>query len=339
MPIAVALDFLRPWKGVPPNLEYEAHKAAGAATIGKNRVLRPAEQGETSMVSTDHIRNPAEWSVDQLRAAGRAVERAGHSLGGPDAAHARPLPAVRRITVADLREVLEQGLADFAACRSDVVFICVVYPLAGLVLAWLALHYDILPLVFPLAAGFALLGPVAAVGLYEISRRREQGGTTSWMDALGVVRAPAFGAIFVLGLILLAIFLLWLGVAHTIYLATLGPEAPASVSAFLVDVLTTGPGWAMIVLGVGVGFLFALLVLAISVVSFPMLLDRDPGLAAAVSTSVRAVQANPGPMALWGLIVAAGLVLGSLPVLLGLIFVMPVLGHATWHLYRKLLPV
>ncbi|MFZ1427364.1 MAG: DUF2189 domain-containing protein [Geminicoccaceae bacterium] len=291
------------------------------------------------MISSDHIRNPAEWSVDQLRAAGRAVERAGHSVGGPDTAHARPLPAVRRITVADLKEVLAQGFADFAAYRSDVVFICLIYPLAGLVLAWFALQYDILPLVFPLAAGFALLGPVAAVGLYEISRRREQGGATSWMDALGVVRAPAFGAIFVLGLALLAIFLLWLGVAHTIYMATLGPLAPASVGTFLEDVLTTAPGWAMIVLGVGVGFLFAVLVLTISVVSFPMLLDRDPGLVAAVSTSVRAVRMNPGPMAVWGLIVAGGLVIGSLPVLLGLIVVMPVLGHATWHLYRKLVQV
>ena len=291
------------------------------------------------MISSDHIRNPAEWSVDQLRAAGRAVERAGHSVGGPDTAHARPLPAVRRITVADLKEVLAQGFADFAAYRSDVVFICLIYPLAGLVLAWFALQYDILPLVFPLAAGFALLGPVAAVGLYEISRRREQGGATSWMDALGVAPAPAFGAIFVLGLALLAIFLLWLGVAHTIYMATLGPLAPASVGTFLEDVLTTAPGWAMIVLGVGVGFLFAVLVLTISVVSFPMLLDRDPGLVAAVSTSVRAVRMNPGPMAVWGLIVAGGLVIGSLPVLLGLIVVMPVLGHATWHLYRKLVQV
>jgi uncharacterized membrane protein len=218
------------------------------------------------------------------------------------------------------------------------MFLCIMYPLAGLVLAWLAFDHDLLPLLFPLASGFALVGPVAAVGLYEISRRREQGVDITWADAFGVVRAPAFGAILMLGLLLLAIFLLWLAAAYGIYLVTLGPEPPASIGAFVRDVFTTGAGWALIVVGVAVGFLFALLVLTISVVSFPLLLDRDVGLYAAVATSVRAVATNPVPMAAWGLIVAGGLVLGSLPVLLGLIIVMPVLGHATWHLYRKVVP-
>jgi uncharacterized membrane protein len=171
-----------------------------------------------------------------------------------------------------------------------------------------------------------------------MSRRREQGIDITWADAFGVVSAPAFGAILVLGLILLAIFLLWLAAAYAIWLMTLGPVPPASVGAFVHEVLTTGAGWTMIVVGVGVGFLFALVVLAISVVSFPLLLDRDVGLYTAVATSVRTVLTNPGPMAAWGLIVAGGLVLGSLPVLLGLIIVMPVLGHATWHLYRKVVP-
>lgn len=286
----------------------------------------------------DHIRNPAEWSVDTLGAANEALGRAGHSLRRPADSRGAPLPAVRQIKPADLRDVLERGLADFAAYRSDVLAVCIVYPLAGLVLAWLAFGYDMLPLVFPLASGFALLGPVAAVGLYEMSRRREQGVEITWADAFGVVRAPAFGAILVLGLVLLAIFLVWLAVAQGIYMATLGPEPPASLGTFVGDVLTTGPGWAMIVMGCGIGFLFAVLVLMISVVSFPLLLDREVGLYTAVATSVRAVIENPATMATWGLIVAGGLVLGSLPLLLGLIFVMPVLGHATWHLYRKVVP-
>jgi uncharacterized membrane protein len=290
------------------------------------------------MTIKDHIRNPMEWGVDQLRSANEAAERAGHSLRGPAAARDAPLPAVRRIELADLKEVLAKGLGDLGAYRSDVIFLCVIYPFAGLVLAWLAFDYAMLPLVFPLASGFALIGPVAAVGLYEISRRREQGDEITWADAFGVVRAPAFGAIVVLGLVLLAIFLLWLAAAYGIYLLTLGPEPPASIGAFVRDVFTTGAGWALIVVGTSVGFLFALLVLTISVVSFPLLLDRDVGLYTAVATSVCAVVANPGPMAAWGLIVAGGLVLGSIPVLLGLIIVMPVLGHATWHLYRKVVP-
>jgi uncharacterized membrane protein len=135
--------------------------------------------------------------------------------------------------------------------------------------------------------------------------------------------------------LLVAIFLTWLVAAETIYEMTLGPEPPTSITAFIRDVFTTGSGWALIVVGVGLGFFFALLVLAISVVSFPLLLDRDVGLDTAVWTSVRAVMANPGPMAIWGLIVAAGLAIASIPLFLGLIVV---LGHATWHLYRKVVP-
>ena len=136
-------------------------------------------------------------------------------------------------------------------------------------------------------------------------------------------------------LILFAIFALWMVAAQLIYMATLGPQPPVSPGAFVWSALTTGPGWAMVIVGVGVGFLFALLVLAISVVSFPLLLDQDVGLVTAVATSVHAVSVNPVVMAAWGLIVAGGLLIGSIPLLLGLIVVMPVLGHATWHLYRR----
>jgi uncharacterized membrane protein len=167
-----------------------------------------------------------------------------------------------------------------------------------------------------------------------MSRRRETGARVAWPEAFGVVRSRSFGAIVALGLVLIAIFALWILAAAIIYRLTLGPAPPVGIAPFLRDVFTTDRGWTMIGVGIGVGFLFACLVLAISVVSFPLLLDRDVGFATAVATSMRAVALNPGPMALWGLIVAAGLVIGSIPLLLGLIFVMPVLGHATWHLYR-----
>jgi uncharacterized membrane protein len=286
-------------------------------------------------ISQDHIRNPVEWGWDQLTLAAVTVSSLGRSLGGREESRDAPLPAVRNIKTTDLRDALARGLDDLGAYRTDVIFLCLIYPLVGIALAWVTFGYGTLPLLFPLASGFALVGPVAAVGLYEMSRRREQGIPITWMDAFGVISSPAFGAILVLGLVLLGIFLLWLVAANVIYALTLGPEPPASIAAFARDVFTTTAGWAMILVGVGVGFLFALLVLAISVVSFPLLLDRDVGLRTAVLTSISAVTANPGPMAVWGLMVAGALVIGSIPAFLGLIIVVPVLGHATWHLYRK----
>ena len=284
------------------------------------------------------IRNPIEWSWDQLRLAALAAGSAGRSLRRVGENLHSPAPAVRRIAATDLRDVLAKGLADFGAYRTDVVFLCVIYPIVGLVLGRLAFGYGMLPLLFPLASGFALVGPFAAIGLYEMSRQREQGVAVTWANAFGVLRSPSFGAIVVLGLLLVVVFMAWLATAEVIYLVTLGPAPPASIAQFARDLFTTGLGWTLIVVGVGVGFLFALLVLAISVVSVPLLLDREVGVDTAVWTSVRAVAANPLPMALWGLIVAGSLVLGSLPFFVGLIVVMPVLGHATWHLYRKVVP-
>jgi uncharacterized membrane protein len=245
-------------------------------------------------------------------------------------------PVIRTIAIADLKDALARGLDDFSAMPSHAVFLCLIYPIIGLVLARLTLGYAFLPLLFPLAAGFALVGPFAAIGLYELSRRREQGLDLSWSDAFDVFHSRSRGAIAALGLLLLVIFAVWIAVAQSIYIANFGYEPAASMPDFLQQVFTTQAGWRLIIVGNAVGFLFAVLVLAISTVSFPLLLDRDVGAVEATLTSVRAVAVNPIPMAVWGLIVAVALLLGSLPFFLGLAVVIPVLGHATWHLYRRL---
>jgi uncharacterized membrane protein len=243
--------------------------------------------------------------------------------------------SVRTVSFADLKEALAKGVDDFSAMPSYAIFLCIIYPIAGLVLGRLAIGYDVLPLLFPLTAGFALVGPFAAIGLYEMSRRREQGLDISWRHVFDVRHRPTFGAIVTLGVLLMAIFLVWLAVAQAIYVATFGYLPAASIPDFFQQVLTTPAGWTLIVVGNAVGFLFAVLVLTISVVSFPLLIDRDVGAAGAIVTSWRVVLANPVTMAVWGFIVALLLVVGSIPLLFGLAVVMPVLGHATWHLYRR----
>jgi uncharacterized membrane protein len=282
------------------------------------------------------IRNPVEWVAEGSKHAGQAIRSASHTLYPPDEVIKANTPIVRRISAGDLKEVLAKGFDDFKANRTDVIFLCILYPVLGLIFARLASGSHALPLIFPLASGFALVGPLAGVGLYEMSRLREQGVERGWAAPFGVLHSPSIGAILLLGLVLTVIFAGWLLVANAIYVITLGPQAPVSVAAFVHDVLATRAGWAMIILGIGVGFVFAVLALSVSVVSFPLLLDREVGIEAAVRTSVQAVVANPWPMAVWGLIVAVGLVVGSIPLFFGLVIVLPVLGHATWHLYRKI---
>lgn len=284
------------------------------------------------------IRPPPAWGWEMLTHALRPSDPLRPAEYWADARRVRTVPEVRHIGISDVRSALVKGFEDLGAFRTDVIFLCVIYPLIGLLLTRLASGHHLLPLVFPLASGFALVGPFAAVGLNEMSRRHEQNLTTNWADNFAVLRSPALGQIVLLGLALIALLVAWLISAQVIYDATLGPDDPVSIRTFVQDVLGTAAGWAMIVVGMGVGFLFALLVLMMSAVAFPMMLDRNVTVDIAIRTSIRVFVANKRTMAVWGLIVAAMLVIGSIPALLGLVVVMPVLGHATWHLYRAAVP-
>ena len=245
------------------------------------------------------------------------------------------VPVVRKVTVSDLKEVLAKGLNDFKEKPSHIVLLVIIYPIVGLISARLAAGYDIIPLIFPLITGFALIGPLAAIGLYELSRRREMGLEVAWKNAFDILHSPSIGSIIALGVLLMVIYLLWLVTALIIYNLTIGAVELTSLGELINLVLTTPQGWMLIIVGCSVGFAFAVAVLAISVVSFPMLLDMDIGAPVAVQTSIRVVTENPVTLMLWGMIVVALLVIGSIPFFVGLCVVMPVLGHATWHLYRK----
>jgi uncharacterized membrane protein len=247
------------------------------------------------------------------------------------------LPEVRTIGPDDLKVALRKGFDDFMAMPTQVVFLCLIYPVVGLLLARIAFGYEVFPLFYMLASGFALVGPFAAIGLYELSRRREAGLDTSWRHAFDIVHSPSFKAILGLGALLMLILGVWVFVAQSIYTANFGVREPASPIAFAKSLFTTREGLRFLTVGNLVGLFFALLAFALSAVSFPLMLDRNVGIAVAITTSIRAIAQNPITMLLWGLIIAGSLFLGSLPFLVGLAIVMPVLGHATWHLYRRVI--
>ena len=257
-----------------------------------------------------------------------------HVYFGPNGL-AAPAPVTRRLGPADCFAALEEGFDDFLAMPTYPVFVGLFYGVAGIAVAAFSSLSDAVHLIFPLAAGFAIIGPFVAIGLYEMSRRRERGLTVRWRDAFAVLGSPASPSILAFGLLLFAIFAAWIVAAQLLYVWLYGPDPPAALIPFIQDVLTTGRGWMLIVVGGIVGFCFAALALCLSVVSIPLMLDRDIGLVPAIDASLRLTRANPLAIALWGLIVAAALVLGSLPLFLGLAVVMPVLGHATWRFYRR----
>ena len=277
------------------------------------------------------IGNPLTWVTQRLGDSSQFMGESGRALGSVD----RDPIVIRQLVARDVTDALRKGAQDFMSLRTDVIAIVLMYPIIGIMLVWFALDRTLLPLVFPIVAGFALIGPVAAIGLYEMSRLLERRENVSWADALRVMGSPSFAPIATLGAYLAAVYIVWLIVAVTIYNVTIGPEAPSSIGALLQTVLTTSAGWTLLIVGVGVGLVSAVVVLAISVVSFPLLLDRPVGLSVAVVTSVKVARQNPGVVALWGIAVVALLGIGILTFFIGLIVTLPILGHATWHLYRK----
>ena len=253
----------------------------------------------------------------------------------PSAFLARPAPAVRRITPADLSWALARGWDDFNAKRGEILMLALIYPVVGL-LAFLTVgDADALALAFPLAAGLSLMGPAVAAGFYEIARRRERGETATWFHFFDPWRGRAAVPLAVMTVGLAAIFLLWVAAAALIYAALFYGQPRPGLAGFLQQVFTTPRGWALIAIGNVVGAVFAAVVLSVSAIAFPMLVDREVDPLTAVETSLRATAASPAVFLRWGATVGALLAVGSLPLFVGLAVVLPVLGYATWHLYTR----
>lgn len=244
---------------------------------------------------------------------------------------------VRKITNEDLRWSLYQGLADFGAMRGDIVIAGLIYTFIGIAAVVMTANGPLIPFFFPVVAGVGLLGPIAAVGFYELARRREDGLESGWRHFLDVRKRPAVDDIGLVAGLLLGIFALWLLAAGALYAAFFGWGTPTSIPGFLGAVFGTAQGWGLILSGLAVGVLFGWAVLAISVVSLPMLVDCDLSASEAVSASWRAAHANKPEMIRWGAMVVGLLVLGSIPLFVGLAFVLPWLGYSTWHLYTRLI--
>jgi uncharacterized membrane protein len=258
------------------------------------------------------------------------------TMSAPRFTRSKPTP-VRTITDSDLRASLRQGWEDFGDLRGDLVFAGLIYTLIGLAAVVMTTSRPLMPFFFPVVAGVALMGPVAAVGFYELARRRERGEEVHWFNFLDVRKRPSIDDMGMVAGLLLLIFFCWLLAAGALYALIFGWVTPTSVGGFLAMVFGTAQGWLLIASGLAVGALFGWLVLALSVASLPMLVDCDVSASEAVSASWRAAHANKGEMVRWGIVVAGLLVLGSIPLFVGLAFVLPWLGYSTWHLNTKLI--
>ena len=242
----------------------------------------------------------------------------------------------RKIGTQDLWQCLREGYEDFIARPISIPFQIAFYFLIALIIVLIAVDQNLRYLAFPMVAGFNLIAPIIAIGFFELSRQREQGLPMRWGSAFSFIHSSAFAPILALSIIMMLIYVAWLYMAEAIYFGLFSENTPATVAAFVEELFSSRRGGALIVYGNAVGFLFACAAMAISVVAFPLALDKPVTSITAIKVSVRAFADNLAVLCIWGLIVVALLALGAMFFLIGLAVALPVLGHATWHLYRKL---
>ena len=243
---------------------------------------------------------------------------------------------IRKIDIADLMDCIAMGVRDFKRAPQYGMFFGAIYAVGGLLGLWVAFELGYFYLAYPFIMGFALLAPFAAAGTYEISRRLEAGQPLSWSAVLGSVWGRAGKEFGWLALVSLFTFIIWLDLAVFLFLMFYGVHVP-TITGLFTNVFTTTYGLTFLAVGNGVGAIIALIVFSFTAVSPPLLVDRDLDFITAMTTSVRAVLANPVVMLAWAVVIAADLAVSFVTLFVALIVVFPVLGHTTWHLYRKLI--
>ncbi|RJX69850.1 DUF2189 domain-containing protein [Tsuneonella suprasediminis] len=243
-----------------------------------------------------------------------------------------PVTVARDLALRDLWAALAAGARDFLACPLFGLFFGSIYVGGGLFVGYALFAWKSPTWLIPAAAGFPLIAPFVAVGLYEVSRRREAGLPRSWRAVLGALRGRGDDQIISMGVIVFVAFSFWMIVAHSIFAIFLAESGIGSES---LAIFTTQAGIAMLVVGGAVGGLMALAFYAVTVMSLPMLVDREVDFLTAIITSLAVINHNRPVMMAWALIIAVVLFMAMIPAFLGLLIALPVLGHATWHLYRR----
>jgi len=245
-------------------------------------------------------------------------------------------PVVRRVTAADIAEALSEGLRDFQALPLYGLAFGAFYAAGGIVILLCLTAFGMVYLAYPLAAGFAMIGPFVATGLYEVSRRREAHLPVSFAAIWATVRTRS--EIGWMAFVTLFVFVIWMYQVRLLIALLLGLNASfSSLQAFITVVLTTNEGLLFLAIGNAVGAALSLILFSLTVVSFPLLLDRDVDFVTAMITSVRAVVTSPLPMIGWAALIVVLLAVSAVPYFLGLVVTLPVLGHTTWHLYRRII--
>jgi uncharacterized membrane protein len=245
------------------------------------------------------------------------------------------LPDIRRLSFGDIRDCVSLGLADFARAPAFGLFFGAVIALCGAGIVAALTVFQRPYLIYPFAIGFPLIGPFVAVGLYEVSRRLEAGRPLVWREIIGVIAAQRSREIIWMAFVMLFIFWIWMYQIRLLLAIFLGQMSFSSFERFTDLLLHTPQGWMFLAVGHVIGAMLALSLFALTVISMPMLLDREMDFITAMITSVKAVVTNPVVMLGWGLFVTVLVIAASLPFFLGLLIVLPVLGHTTWHIYRR----